>query len=361
MKNTVIFSKSIWFYSILLTLIFFGVQFLFAQGLTISGLVTSGEVNAPVIGGVRVLLKGSLVETVTDHYGAYKIDVPGNESVLVFSYAGMTTQEIKVGAKLKIDVDLVKIIQEKIQTVQATRVAIVLRSDVSTIEHNVAKVLQDRMQLNSRVAVTITQKPDIVASLHIYLGLANKNKQLDKLCTTHNIMLPGRSKPAPEGYAAKLINPDNTPAIIAVGTDNRGVLYAAGEILRQMEALPLAVSFKTFNVSSAPAYRFRGGDAYQGHTMRKYTQAREWTLAEWKQVVLDYALAGANCFKSEWTGGEKYEFIKSFDLMTNIGIRPNQMQGDYPEEWNAGGLHDWEWIGNNWVCPSLPFSSRSAD
>jgi len=354
MKNTFLCSKSIWFFSILLILIFFGVQFLFAQGLTISGLVTSGEVNAPVIGGVRVLLKGSSMETVTDHYGAYKIDVPGSESVLVFSYAGMITQEILVGARLKIDVDLVKILQEKTQSVQATRVTIVLRPDVNGIEHNVAKVLQNRMQLNSRVAVTISQKPDIAASLHIFLGLANKNIQLDELCTIHNITLPGRSKPAPEGYAAKLVNSDNAPVIIAVGTDNRGVLYAAGEILRQMKAMPLAVSFKTFNVSVAPAYRFRGGDAYQGHTMRKYTKAREWTLAEWKQVVLDYALAGANCFKSEWAGGEKYEFIKSFDLMTNIGIRPNHIQGDYPKEWNAGGLHDWEWIGNNWVCPSLP-------
>ena len=75
-------------------------------------------------------------------------------------------------------------------------------------------------------------------------------------------------------------------------------------------------------------------------------------MDEWKQFILDYALAGANCFHAEWTGGEKYEFIKSFDLKTLVGIRPNQMQSDFPKEWSACGLRDWE--GTNWVCPSIP-------
>jgi CarboxypepD_reg-like domain len=346
--------RTILLFTIMLLLTFFGNHLLFAKSRTISGLVTSGDVNSPVIGGIRISIKNSSIETITDHYGSYKIEVPGDKTVLVYSYTGMITQEIVVGARSKIDVDLIKISNELINPVLAKKVNIILEPDANMINRNVAKVLKDRLQINSRVTVTISHKPELAEGLKIYIGLIKHSGRLFELCKIHNLTLPGNHKPAAEGYAVKMVIHNNKPVIIALGADNRGVLYVAGEILRQMESNEQTVKFNSFNVSTAPAYRFRGGDAYQGHTMRKYTHAREWTLDEWKQVILDYAFAGANCFKAEWSGGEKYDFIKSFGLMTIIGIRPNQMQSDYPKEWNAGGLHDWEWIGNNWICPSIP-------
>ena len=69
---------------------------------TITGLVKdkSGE----TLPGVNVTIKGTTKGTITDGNGNYSIsDVPA-EGVLVFSYVGMTEQEITVGTQTQIDV-----------------------------------------------------------------------------------------------------------------------------------------------------------------------------------------------------------------------------------------------------------------
>lgn len=65
---------------------------------TVSGQVLSAEDNTPVP-GVSVVLKGSRTGTNTDVDGNFKIDVPDNSAVLVFSSVGFITQEVPVGAK----------------------------------------------------------------------------------------------------------------------------------------------------------------------------------------------------------------------------------------------------------------------
>jgi len=72
---------------------------------TVSGKITSSEDNAGVP-GVSVVIKGSMSGTNTDADGSYKIDVPGDNSVLVFSAVGFVTQEITIGARSVVDVTL---------------------------------------------------------------------------------------------------------------------------------------------------------------------------------------------------------------------------------------------------------------
>ncbi len=56
--------------------------------------------------GVNVLVKGTQQGTVTDPNGEYAITIPGEETVLVFSFIGFTSQEIIAGAQSTIDVVL---------------------------------------------------------------------------------------------------------------------------------------------------------------------------------------------------------------------------------------------------------------
>jgi hypothetical protein len=113
------------------------------------------------------------------------------------------------------------------------------------------------------------------------------------------------------------------PGILAVAADPRGLLYAAGEIVRQSRHLPHAVGFTGIDIRSAPAFRFRGSSTNQGGTMRRITGARSWTPEEVREYMEDYALAGANCFYVEQNGGPFYDYVKSFGLMTDTGVRPN--------------------------------------
>lgn len=75
----------------------------FAQTKTVTGTVTDSA-NEPLI-GVSVLIQGTSTGTVTDLDGKYSISVTP-EDVLVFSYVGMTPQNITVGAQNVINVVL---------------------------------------------------------------------------------------------------------------------------------------------------------------------------------------------------------------------------------------------------------------
>lgn len=73
-----------------------------AQTIRVSGVVS--DPDGPSV-GASIIQKGTTNGTVTDMDGNYSIQVP-SDAVLVFSYIGMTTQEIAVGGRTKIDVSL---------------------------------------------------------------------------------------------------------------------------------------------------------------------------------------------------------------------------------------------------------------
>lgn len=75
-----------------------------AQGTSISGKVTSVE-DGSSLPGVNVVVKGTTIGTITDIDGNYKVNV-NNETILVFSFIGMVTQEIIVGSQTTINVAL---------------------------------------------------------------------------------------------------------------------------------------------------------------------------------------------------------------------------------------------------------------
>lgn len=88
-----------------LTLFFFSmfVGSLYAQR-EVTGVVT--DTSGELLPGVSVVLKGTVTGVTTNFDGNYSISVPDDESVLVFSYLGMSAQEITVGNRSNIDVIL---------------------------------------------------------------------------------------------------------------------------------------------------------------------------------------------------------------------------------------------------------------
>lgn len=76
-----------------------------AQQRVITGTITSGSDKEP-IPGANVQIKGTTVGSITDLDGNFSINVPSDNSILVFSYIGYLTQEITVGSRTRIDVVL---------------------------------------------------------------------------------------------------------------------------------------------------------------------------------------------------------------------------------------------------------------
>ncbi|RYF77350.1 MAG: TonB-dependent receptor [Cytophagaceae bacterium] len=75
----------------------------FAQERSVTGRVSDEQIGLP---GVTVTVKGSTRGTTTDAEGNYRISVPNDRAVLVFSSVGFTSQEQTVGSRSAINVTL---------------------------------------------------------------------------------------------------------------------------------------------------------------------------------------------------------------------------------------------------------------
>lgn len=81
-----------------------GQSSLFGQS-TLSGIVTDGSNNEPLI-GATVLIKGTQVGSVTDINGKYTINSPGDTGTVVFSFVGFLQQEMKFSSDQVINASL---------------------------------------------------------------------------------------------------------------------------------------------------------------------------------------------------------------------------------------------------------------
>jgi TonB-linked SusC/RagA family outer membrane protein len=80
------------------------------QKIKITGTVTDGT-TGEALPGVNVIIQGTTSGVTTDINGKYTIEVPNNETVLVFSFIGYNAESIPVAGKNTIDVNLIPDIQ----------------------------------------------------------------------------------------------------------------------------------------------------------------------------------------------------------------------------------------------------------
>lgn len=91
-------------YTLLLALLMLGLQAQ-AQSVTVTGTVTDAANGVP-LPGVTVTEKGTASGVATDEFGKYNLQVKNQKAILVFRFIGYETQEVKVGTKRVLDVQL---------------------------------------------------------------------------------------------------------------------------------------------------------------------------------------------------------------------------------------------------------------
>jgi TonB-dependent starch-binding outer membrane protein SusC len=94
-----------------------------AQTKTVTGKITSAEVPEG-LPGVSVVIKGTTQGTVTDLDGSYSLSVPDDSAILVFSFVGYLTKEVRVGSTSVLNVSLsldVKLLNEVVVTGYGTQ------------------------------------------------------------------------------------------------------------------------------------------------------------------------------------------------------------------------------------------------
>jgi outer membrane receptor for ferric coprogen and ferric-rhodotorulic acid len=81
-----------------------------AQDLTVSGKITSTEDGSP-LPGVNVVVKGTTTGSVSDASGSYTITAPST-GTLVFTFIGLTTQEVQINNRTSVDVSMAQDVQQ---------------------------------------------------------------------------------------------------------------------------------------------------------------------------------------------------------------------------------------------------------
>ena len=119
---------------------------------TVAGKVTdeSGE-GLP---GVNVVIKGTTTGVTTDLDGNYQISVPDDNTVLVFSSVGMATQEIEVGSRTAVDINMLED-STKLEEVIVTGMAI--EREKREIGYGISQVSGDEL--------TVARESNILNSL----------------------------------------------------------------------------------------------------------------------------------------------------------------------------------------------------
>lgn len=226
------------------------------------------------------------------------------------------------------------------------------------VERNAAELLARRLRepngLPVRVESEADARPVVEGELLILLGVPEHHETLRK--ALENVKEPPLTEldPGVEGFVVRLGRLDGTDCLLAAGIDPRGVVYAAGQVLRQTEVRDtpekaFAVVFGS--VRTAPAFEVRGTQFGQSSVARDKARVRPWTVEETESKIADYVLAGANTMQVDEGITEDdpiWRFIRGLGVKTLIHYGPNIGQG--PPQWQAK-----ESIGRlNYLCPSVP-------
>ncbi len=86
------------------------------ERITVTGTVTDATTQQP-LAGVSILVKGTTQGTTSDSEGRYSLNAEGSD-VLMFSFIGFASQEVAVGFRTKVDVEL----QPDVQSLKAVEI-----------------------------------------------------------------------------------------------------------------------------------------------------------------------------------------------------------------------------------------------
>ncbi len=236
-------------------------------------------------------------------------------------------------------------------------VVVWLGKRAGTVEINAGHLLVRRLNESGLVEARVETEGGASEKgplgLVVLLGIPAHHQSISKAFASHRIPPLTPLAPGVEGFLLRSLPDGEGQTLLAAGIDERGVVYAVGEILRRAVVNGSAVVFPDdLDVRTAPAFEVRGTQIGQSSVMLSKGKARKWTEAEHDHAMEDIILAGANTISAD---GEKfskdnpsYRLAQSLGMKTLVNYTPNAGEG--PPEWLGQ-----ESIGRGgYLCPSIP-------
>jgi TonB-linked SusC/RagA family outer membrane protein len=214
---------------------------LYAQERAVTGRVTSSDDSQP-LPGVNVVLKGTSTGAVTDSDGSYRLNVPAQGGILVFSFIGLETQEIEVGTRTIVDVQMASDITQLSEVVVTS---LGMPKEQKALGYSVQQVNSSELlkaretniinSLSGKIAgVNITSSSGAVgASSRIVIRGANSfgNNQplfvVDGVPISNNNFGGTANEGVNRGNAAADVNPDDVESVTVLKGPNAAALYGS--------------------------------------------------------------------------------------------------------------------------------------
>ena len=216
---------------------------LFVGQIVVYGVVTSSEDGLP-LPQLNIHIKGTTTGVVTGTDGRYSITVPSPETILVFEYVGMETQEILVGHSLELNVVMSPALEE------IDQVMVMGYTQRGKNQLTGSSVQLDSKELNQR------------ATLQVVEGISGK---IPGLVTNMSSSTPGslqtvrvRGAGSIAGDADPLYVVDGVP--IAYEKENRGLTTSTLSSLAALNNADIESVTLLKEASATAAYGARGSN-----------------------------------------------------------------------------------------------------
>ncbi len=218
-----------------------------AQNQVVTGTVKMADPELDeALPGANVLIKGTTTGTITDVNGNFSLEVPDQEAVLVFSFVGYESQEIKVGSRTNFEVALLEDAQRLSELVVT---ALGVERDKKALGYSVQEV-EGKQLVEAREVNMVNALAGRVAGVQVTGGSSGIGSSSMITIRGESSLIPGNNSPlfvvdgipinneiisnrsegnleTDYGNGAAEINPDDIENISVLKGANASALYGA--------------------------------------------------------------------------------------------------------------------------------------
>jgi hypothetical protein len=175
--------------------------------------------------------------------------------------------------------------------VDLSRAVVVVPDGLSGPESKAVSLLVEEVKARSRIGWDVSIRWPTGEVPVIAVSPARLVGSFESRYRPH--LAPEAAAEGKESYRIRTVDAAlGTPVIAVMGTDERGVLFGVGRLLRALRMAPGQVRLpEHLNVTTAPKYPLRG---HQLGYRPKTNSYDAWDLAQWERYIRDLAVFGTN-------------------------------------------------------------------
>jgi TonB-linked SusC/RagA family outer membrane protein len=213
-----------------------------AQDRIVTGRITSSD-DGTALPGVNILVKGTTTGTVSDSDGNYRLSIPSGDVTLVMSFIGLVSQEIIVGDRSNIDVQMASDVQQLSEVVVT---AVGIEREKKALGYAVTDLSSDRIQQKS--------EPDPVRALQGKVAGVNIIGAGGAVGAGTNITIRG----------AKSLLGNNQPLFVVDGIPFDNTTFATGSFTAATTATNRSFDIDPNNIESMTVLKGAAAAALYG-------------------------------------------------------------------------------------------------